>query len=208
MKDASGDAVVEATILFPIIIMIFAVLVLLAMYLPTRAALQRATQYAATVIATTSSDTWLSFDEKAMSYYWETDKARLKNVYVELFSGIDGVQSKSEAIVAEIEGQGISSKAGELSVVGDINNLLVYKEAFVTASREFKTPVNLSFVGFPETITVTVTSTAVVQNGDEFVRNIDLAVDFLEFVFEKFEITNISEAIGSFGGKVSSFLGW
>lgn len=46
-NDVRGDAVVEATILFPIIIMVFAGLVLLAMYLPTRAALQQATQYAA-----------------------------------------------------------------------------------------------------------------------------------------------------------------
>lgn len=43
-RDDRGDAVVEATILFPIIIMIFAGLVLLSMYLPTRANLQRATQ--------------------------------------------------------------------------------------------------------------------------------------------------------------------
>lgn len=34
-NDVRGDAVVEATILFPIIIMVFAGLVLLAMYLPT-----------------------------------------------------------------------------------------------------------------------------------------------------------------------------
>ena len=69
-RDTRGDAVVEATILFPIIIMIFAGLVLLAMYLPTRAALQRATQYAATAIATERSDTWLRHDPDALAYYW------------------------------------------------------------------------------------------------------------------------------------------
>ena len=36
-KDTRGYAVVEATILFPIILMSFAGLVLLSMYLPTRA---------------------------------------------------------------------------------------------------------------------------------------------------------------------------
>ena len=40
-------AVVEATILFPIIMMVFAGLVLLSVYLPTRTILQRGTQYAA-----------------------------------------------------------------------------------------------------------------------------------------------------------------
>ena len=68
-RDDKGDAVVEATILFPIIIMIFAGLVLLSMYLPTRANLQRATQYAATAMATERSDTWLRHDPKNLEYY-------------------------------------------------------------------------------------------------------------------------------------------
>ena len=59
LADTKAYAVVEATILFPIIMMIFAGLVLLAMYLPTRAVLQQATQYAATALATEQSDTWL-----------------------------------------------------------------------------------------------------------------------------------------------------
>ena len=52
LRDTRGYAVVEATILFPIMMMIFAGLMLLAVYLPNRAVLQRATQYAATAMAT------------------------------------------------------------------------------------------------------------------------------------------------------------
>ena len=69
ISDTSGDAVVEATVLFPIMIMIFAALVLLSIYLPARAVLQRATQFAATALANEASDTWLFFDESSMSYY-------------------------------------------------------------------------------------------------------------------------------------------
>ncbi|MDR0491518.1 MAG: hypothetical protein LBH28_09785 [Oscillospiraceae bacterium] len=207
-KDTRGDAVVEAAILFPIIIMIFAALVLLAMYLPTRAALQRATQYAATAISVEKSDTWLFFDEDAMDYYWTDDKSSLKNVYVALFSGIDGDGAKAENIVRGIEERSVSSKAGNLAVDCQIVNYLVYKEVVVTATREFTLPVNLSIIRFPKTIPVSVTSTAVVQNGDEFIRSIDLCVDFVNFISEKFGLTNISESIGSFGEKVSSILGW
>ena len=206
-EDENGDAVVEAVIVFPIMIMIFAALVLLAIYLPSRASLQRATQYAATAIATERSDTWLFFDERTMSYYWETDKSRLPNVYVALFSGAGDVQEKGEDIVVDMEGRGISSKAGTLTVESYIVNRLVYKEVVVTAVREFTIPVDLSFVQFPSTISVEVTSTAVVQNGDEFVRNMDLAADFAKYLIEKFHLTNITEAISSFGGRVSSFLG-
>ena len=208
LKDECGDAVVEAAILFPIMIMIFAALVLLAMYLPARAALQRATQYAATAIATEQSETWLYFDEISMSYEWETNKSKLKNVYVALFSGTENAASRGEEIATRIENRGIGSKAGVLEVQCHIFNRFVYKEIIVTAAREFTTPVNLSFISFPETITVTVTSTAVVVNGDEFVRNIDLAVEFVNYIIEKFGLTDIADTINSFGRQVSSFMGW
>jgi len=199
---------VEATILFPIMIMIFAALVLLAVYLPSQAVLQRATQYAATAIATESSDTWLFFDESSIAYYHETDKNRLKNVYAELFTGSNDIQLKGEAIVIDAESRGISSKAGQLSVDSYMVNRIIYKEIVVTATREYPMPVDLSFIGFPETITVTATSTAVVLNGDEFVRNIDIATDFTEFIIEKYNLHDIKDAISSFGSKVSGILGW
>ena len=208
VKDVSGDAAVEAAILFPIIIMAFAALVLLAMYLPTRAALQRATQYAATAIATVKSDSWLGHDNSEISYYWESDKSKLKNVYVELFSdGID-VKSMGRSIVTEIEGRSLSSKAGELDVDSYIVNKLVYKEVVVEAMRDIPVPVDLSLISFPETIPVTVTSTAVILDGDEFVRNMDMAVDFIEFLIEKLELDDLSDTISSFGSKVSSIFGW
>ena len=206
-KDTRGDAVVEAAILFPIMIMIFAALVLLAIYLPIRAALQQATQYAATALAVEKSDTWLRFDESSMSFYWETDKSRLPGIYASLFSGIDDMESRSEEIVVDIENRSISSKAGGLAVDCYIVNKLVYKEVVVTATREFNIPINLSIIGFPETMSISVTSTAAVQNGDEFVRNMDMAVDFIEYIGEKFGLTDVGGTISTYWGKISSILG-
>jgi len=207
LTNTSGDALVEAAILFPIMIMIFAALVLLAAYLPNRAALQRATQYAATAIATESSDAWLRYDDSSLSYYWETDNDNRSNVYVSLFSSVGDIQAKGEDIVVGIDRRLISSKSGELIVNCQIVNRVIYKEVVVTAAREIKSPVNLSFVGFPEAFLITVTSTAVVQNGDEFVRNTDLASDFTDYIFEEFELTNITDGISTYWDKAKSFLG-
>ena len=207
IEDQNADAVVEATILFPIMIMIFAALVLLAIYLPTRAALQRATQYAATALSVESSDAWLSFSVGEMSYYWENDKSRLTNVYVALFSDGRDIQSKGDDIVRWVESRAVSSKAGVLTTNCYMDNKFVYKEIVVTAKREFTVPPGLTLVGFPETIPIVVTSTAVVQNGDEFVRNMDLAVEFIGFIFEKFGLTDVADAISSFGSKITSLLG-
>jgi len=207
-EETAGDAVVEATILFPIMIMIFAALVLLSIYLPTRAVLQRATQFAATAIATETGDTWLFFNEGSMSYYRKSNIGQLKNVYVDLFAASGDVQSAGEAIVRDVESRSISSRAGELSVECIMINSIIYKEVVVTATREFTMPVDLSFVGFPNTISVTATSTAVVQNPDEFIRNIDMASDFLEFIADRYNLHNITNAISSFGSRVSGLLGW
>ena len=209
IRNTKGDAAVEATILFPVMIMIFAALVLLSIYLPAQAALQRATQQAATALATESSDTWLFFDEGHMTYYRQTDKKQLANVYVDLFAGTGDTGSKGEVIVTGSENQNISSKAGRLTVDEcRIINRLLYKEVIVTATREFQIPVDLSFIGFPESVSITATSVAVVQNGDEFIRNVDIAGVFADFITEKYNLFNITEAISSFGKRVTGILGW
>ena len=207
-KDENGDAVVEAAILFPIIIMIFAALVLLAIYLPTRAALQRATQQTATAIATERSDTWLRFNENALVYQWDMSKGLFPYVYESFFMGTGDAQSKGSDIITNSEGRGISSKAGMLTYLDcQVVNYIVYKEVVATATREFYVPGGLSFIGFPETIPITVTSTAVVQNGEDFVRNMDLVVEFISYISEKFGLTNVGESISSAWDKAMSFLG-
>ena len=72
-------------------------------------------------------------------------------------------------------GEGITVECG-------VRNYIVYKEIYVTATKSIQSPVDLSFVGFPKMLHMTVTSTAVVQNGDEFVRNMDIAVDFAQYL--------------------------
>lgn len=210
-KDTRGDAVVEATILFPIIIIIFAGLVLLSMYLPTRAVLQRATQYAATAIATERSDTWLRHDPDTLQYYWENDRAQLGSVYGALLRALTGNNRDDEDNAAQtvinMDKKSVFKPAGELTVEYGVVNYVVYKEIVVTATRTIPVPVDLSFVNFPTEIPVTVTSTAVVQNGDEFVRNMDLARDLTVYLAEKFNLTEMFDGIRKLGGKFSGFLG-
>jgi len=209
MRDSSGDAVVEATILFPIMIMIFAALVLIAMYLPAQAVLQRATQYAATALATEESDTWLFFDDSNYTYYRKDNRNNLQNVYVSFFTNNDSLHERGEAIVTEFERRGIGPRAGKLTVTeSQIINRILYKEAVVTATREIPMPVNLSFIGFPTTISLTATSVAIVPDGDEFIRNVDMASDFLNFIINRYDLHGITDAISTFGEKVSGLLGW
>ena len=211
LKSTRADAVVEATILFPIMTMIFAALVLLAVYLPTRAVLQHATQYTATALATEQSDTWLFYDDDSMSYYWTSNKNRLKNVYVSFFTSDNNLEYKSENMVEKIESRNISSKSGDLVVMVEVANHFIYREIIVSATRTFTLPETLAFLNFirfPQTIPITVTSTAVVQNGAEFIRTISLATDFVEFIKERFNRDDTGVSIKEDGARVAALLGW
>lgn len=199
-NDERGSAVVEATILFPVMIMVFAGLVLLAIYLPGRAELQRATQYVATGMATARSDSSIDFDKDG--YKWVGGDSEFRNVYAALFN-TDISSTEARDIIVEKFDSGFIASGEDMTITCGVNNYVVYKEVFVTATKTVESPVDLSFVGFPETIDMTVTSTAVVQNGDEFVRNLDLTVEFINYLAQKANID-----LGKAMEKVEEVLGW
>lgn len=207
-RDSRGDAVVEAAMLFPIMILICAALVLLSIYMPLRAAMQRSTQYAATAIATERSDTWLRHDPDSLSYSWITDKRELGNVYSSLIGALVGNNrddaDNAETIVRNIEQKNIQKPSSDLTVEYGVVNYIVYKEIVVTASRSVPVPLNLTMFGIPRRIELTVTSIAVVQNGDEFIRNMDLAVEIMD---DLFDLSETFSDLTKICGKFNDFLG-
>ena len=206
-NNEEGYAVAEATILFPIILMTFAGLVLLSMYLPARAVLQRQTQIAATALATTQSDTWLEFDDRRLEYYWLNGNHTPVNVYAALLSSFfkGDAQSRAEDVVRKLDEGSLVESVGDLAIECKINSYVIYKEIVVTATRKIPSPVDLSILKFPEEIEITVSSTAVVQNGDEFVRNIDLAAEFVDYIKDKYNLD--FSALSEWLDKAWKFLG-
>ncbi len=208
IADTRGDAAVEAAFLFPIIIMICAALVLLSVYLPLRAAMQRSTQFAATAIATERSDTWLRFDPDTLSYHWLESRRELGNVYGSLIGAFIGNNRDDEdnarQAVINMEKKNIVKPKDDLTVEYGVVNYIIYKEIVVSATRTIPLPVNLTFVGMPEEMRLSVTSTAVVVNGDEFIRNMDLAVDVMDALFN---VREIFSGLGRICDKFYDFLG-
>jgi hypothetical protein len=215
LRDTSGAAVVEAAILFPIIFMVIAALVLLAIYMPQRAILQRATQYTATAISTARSDVWIEYDGEGF-----TTPSKPANVYDSLFKAFvkgdeSGVAEKSVkrlerkyTLLNTFENHDYSAQFADngLTVSYDVLNLVIYKEVIVTATRRIPIPVDLSFVGFPKSLDITVSSTAVVQNGDEFVRNVDIVVDFVQYLDRKYHFGDELDKIFEGMRRVEDFL--
>ncbi|MCL2159190.1 MAG: hypothetical protein FWH48_07275 [Oscillospiraceae bacterium] len=209
-KDTSGDAAVEAAVLFPICMLIFFALVAAALYLPARASLQGSTLCAANALSLEKSDTWLFFDEGSMEYHRAEDRGELGDVYSELIKSLcgDDMADRAETIVKNAQQDGIFANFGELSVECGIVNHVLYKEIIVTAVRTVPILVDLSLVGFPREIVVTASSTAVVPNGAEFVRNMDLAASFPEYMLDKFGAFDMEEAIGTLGNEFAGYFEW
>lgn len=207
-RDSRGDAVVEAAMLFPIMILICAALVLLSIYMPLRAAMQRSTQYAATAIATERSDTWLRHNPDSLSYGWITDKSQLGNVYASLIGALVGNNrddaDNAEIAVKNMEKKNILKPSSDLTVEYGVVNYIIYKEIVVTASRSVPVPLNLTMFGIPRRVELTVTSIAVVQNGDEFIRNMDLAVEIMD---DLFDLSETFSGLTKICGKFNDFLG-
>jgi len=201
-RDSCGDAVVEATILFPIIIMGFSAIVLISIYLPQRAILQEAAQVAATAIATARSDTWINFDSNG-NYVRQNSQP---NIYVKVFQNAftagNANHGAADSIVRTVSSRNILPDHSRAfigpAVVSDFKfqNLFVYQEVVVTVSQTIRMPVNLSFIGFPQTITITQEASAVILDGDEFVRTIDIAKDMILWLDNKLGISDtIKEAL-------------
>lgn len=210
-RDTRGDAMVEAAILFPIMLMIFAALVLLATYLPQRMALQEAAQFAATAVATEAGDTYVAFDNSGN----RTARTNLPNVYVEAFRGLTGgdlrdAEDKAAQIAQRIARNAVIPVADEIQAEISVKNYIVYKEITVTLTQDVTLPVDLSFIGFPATMHLTQQASAVVQNGDEFVRNIDIAKDMVVWLDSKLGVSQSLRDSGALDkiGEVCRFFGF
>jgi hypothetical protein len=180
--------------------MIFAALVLLAMYLPQRTVLQEAAQVAAVAIATERSDTWISFENNGS--FRRAHESEQPNVYVKAFTNTFGnnnspeAQHKAQHIVENVVRNSFMPIPGTITVRDPIfTNAFFYKEVVITVERQMNMPVNLSLIGFPTSITLTQEARAVILDGDEFVRTVDIAKDIFLWLDNKLDISGNLEGV-------------
>lgn len=205
IRDERGYAIVEATVVFPVMILFITAMILLSIYLPTRAQLQRATQYAATALATEQSDTWIYFDPKKMQYALKSKDGlganKLSNVYVDFFQSLIPPNGEEKARV-------MVNRGVDATVECSMKNFVVYKELTVTATKTLPVGSSHWLLPLPD-MTITVSSTAVIQNGDEFLRTVDLATDFAKYLINKnMELSKAMGKIDEMKAKIGNFLGW
>ncbi len=208
-NDENGGAIVEATFVFPIIIMIICGLVILSLYLPIKGILQYATQRAANAISIEMSDTWVKFDNEKLEFsiienYDKLDEEGdvYKSAIGTIFSDNNELITKAESIVNKLYDESVATKKGnELKIDVKMKNAVIYKEITVSAEKTIPMISTLSYIGFPSELNIKSSSTAVVQNGDEMVRNMDIARDVTIALDKKYKISEQFASIGELFGK-------
>ncbi len=201
-KDEYGGAIIEATFVFPIMMLIIMGLVLLSIYLPIKGILQYATQTAANAMSIELSDTWVRFDDDTKKYIViSNDELKAEgSVYTTalrtVFANKNEPKNRAETIVNDLYDSSIALKIGEpVDVNVEMLNAVIYKEITVTAEKTIPIMINLSFVGFPSELNIKSSSTSVVQNGDEMIRNLDIVKDVVIVADEKYNISEKFEGI-------------
>lgn len=193
-RDDSGYVVVEATFLYPLVFLVFFCVMLLAFYLPTRAALQSATQNAATSLAVERSDTWITWNEELGLLTLEEDGDQLHHVYYSVFEDWDQ-EAKACALVQNYDYRLLPYGAEDIEVSYDYYNYITYSEIRITATIYIEIPLDLSMVGLTS-FPMSVQSIATVQDGDGFITQVDMASTMSEELFSV--LTNSENGLSNF----------
>jgi len=135
----------------------------------------------------------------------------LGSVYGSVLGGLTGTKrddaNNADMMVNNILDGSIMKLSEDAEVSFGVLNFVVYKEVVITATCRIPMPVDLSFVGFPTELPITVTSSAVVQNGDEFIRSMDIAVDITHYLSEKYNLDETFKGVSDFLGKFKELIG-
>jgi len=204
-KDERGLAIVEATMLLPFCIMIILSIFYASIFMCQRANLQANLNNTLIYYKNTDSDTYVTM-ENNMAYVYGSGKvdaigSALEELDAKMpyrFSPIS-TSSKAQNQFSEFFhsmcGQMFFDEGTNVEVrIDKVQNYIVCKNITATATQTVYPAVDLSFVGFPQELTIQATGTVVITNGDDIVRNVDLIADLIAD-------TKVGEILSTIGTK-------
>lgn len=194
MKNEQGHTIVEATVIYPITIILFFVLLYAGLFICQRAILQSSLEDALIYYKNVSTDTYVSVDKK-ISFTTDGETITAVGNTYENAKKLDPYRQIFSA-VASAFGNGINQgdfknffvssynhlsfyKGDNINVTIKENNYVIYKRITATATQKMNTAVNIAMVGAENEISLTTTATIVVTDGDSMIRDVDFASDIV-----------------------------
>lgn len=203
-KDERGLAIVEATILLPVCIIMVAAVYYASIFMCQKANMQANLQNALIYYKNTASDTYVeaspnmaykregqTIDADGSSYTTPTE------LFPYRFFGFAFDSSDFESFFRSMAGYMFFDTGDNITITSQSHNYIIYKTITATATQEVRPAISLSLVGVPNSFTLTVTGEAVVTDADDFIRNVDFAVDLVKN-------TKLGEIAGNIAEKAES----
>lgn len=183
-KSEQGTAMIEATLMLPFCMIMIVGVLYVALYLCQKANIQSNLETALLYYKAAESDTYVE-SKTQMEYNGsglETvgsnyGTVRYLNPYRFFFMKFK--ESDYKSFFKSICGHMFFDMGENVKITAKRHNYVFYKTIEATASQTVKPPINLSMVGGPEEMTIEVTGEIVINDGDDFIRNVDFAIDML-----------------------------
>lgn len=186
-----GHTIVEATIVYPITMILFFVLLYGALFVCQRANLQANLEDALIYYKNVETDTYvtagkeISFEvdgntvSASGGQYGPTEKL---DPYRHIFSsvmrkGMNETDFKS-FFLSSYKNMFFDDGNNILVTIKE-NDYLIYKKITATATQKLSSPINIASVGETNTLDINAEATVVVMDGDSMIRDVDFAKDLI-----------------------------
>ena len=186
-KNEDGLAIVEATILLPFCMVMVIALFYAAIFMCQKANLQANLQNTLIYYKNTYSDSYVTV-EKDMKYTVNDTNiagtgsgySNPKYLFPYRFFSMKFNSSEFITFFKDMCGYMFFDDGSNITVTVDSTNYVVYKSIEAKATQTIKPAINLAMVGGSNEMVIEVSGIAVISDGDEFVRDVDFAIDILE----------------------------
>lgn len=206
LHNERGAMFVEASFVFPIMILIIIAMYYASIMTYERAALQSGVESTALLYKNSYTDDYIdmatnvtgSKENDMVSYSDLTTKkdVTFNNPYDCIFMSNDDTveQTLKNGLFKSITGYLFWGNTLDISVSHE--NYIIYRKVTVTATETVKLPLDFSIIGLPNEYNISATATAMVNNTDEFMRDTDLVMNAVKQ-------TKLWAQISKFGQKIS-----
>ena len=173
LKKQDGNAIVEATIVFPVIIMIIIVLFYAALFLCQRANLQANLQTALIYYKNVETDTNVVVDQSGSASILNLHASRysgasLESPYRNFFMTTKGQEGNFKTLFNIISGQMFFANVSDVNVEYETRNYIIYQDITATATQVVEIPVDFKLLGIDPKLTLATEARVVITDPDEF----------------------------------------
>lgn len=186
LKNEDGLAIVEATILLPVCMLMIIALYYASIFLCQKANLQANLQTALIYYKNVESDTYVEAKEQMQFQHTDgtvgavgSSYGRTSKLFPYRFFGMQFREQSFASLFRSICGNMFFDSGDNVDLTVRSVNYVVYKKISATASQEVRPAISLKMVGVPEQMTISVSGETVVTDADDFIRNTDFAADLI-----------------------------